>query len=166
MGHAVAGDDRGIDGIDIDHPASVIQSHIDAPEMSAFCEHPHGDRLKAFVRPSTNHLLRENHMDFLWRALGRRPNPSKTPVMLATNPTAAIALKAFLIRNPIAADDGHGLFGACVRNCETQPTEATGPSGHEGLLFALWKLRPRFTERGLIVRARRRRLPAVARFVH
>src|SRR5688572_11502068 len=102
-------------------------------------------------------------MDFLWSAFGTGTDTSKTSVMASTNPTPAVAEKAFLVGDPIATDEFYGFFAASVRNRETQPSQEARPA-HARLRVLFWKLRPRFTERGLLLQARRRLSPPVALF--
>src|SRR6476620_5436182 len=104
-------------------------------------------------------------MHFLRSAFRARSDTAATSVMAATYPTPAVAEEAFLVGDPIATDKFHGFFSTCVRNRETQPPQRAGPT-HARLRVLFWKLRPRFTERGLIVRARRRLSPSIALFRH
>src|SRR6185503_10621455 len=89
------------------------------------------------------------------------PDTAEASVMASTDPTPAIAEKAFLVGDPIATDERHGFFCAAVRNRKPQPPKGAGPA-HARLRVLFWKFRPRFTERGLIVRARRRLSPPIA----
>jgi hypothetical protein len=104
-------------------------------------------------------------MYFLGSAFGTSTDTAKTSVTTSTNPTSAIAEEAFLVGDPIATGERHSFFSTGIRNRETQPSQGTGPA-HARLRVLFWKLRPRFTERGLISRARRRLSPPIARPRH
>jgi hypothetical protein len=104
-------------------------------------------------------------MDFLWSAFGTSTDTAKTSVMASTNPSPTVAEKAFLVGDPVATDEFHGFFSVSIRNCESEPSHEARPT-HARLRVLFWKLRPRFTERGLMVRARRRLSPPVAPRAH
>src|SRR6187549_2769564 len=133
--------------------------------MAVFRQDPLCNRLELFIRPSADQFLGEIDMHFLRRTFGTGSETAQTSLMASTNPTPAVAEKAFLVGDPIAIDECHGFFSGSVRNRETQPSQEACPA-HARLRVLFWKLRPRFTERGLIVRARRRLSPPIAPFLH
>src|SRR5688572_20425926 len=102
MGYTVAGHDRSIDAIDIDHAAPVIQGHVNTPKVSVFRQHPLRYSLELSIGPSTDQFLREINMHFLGSAFCACSDTAETPVMTPTNPTPTVAEKAFLVGDPIA----------------------------------------------------------------
>jgi hypothetical protein len=78
--------------------------------MSAFREHPHRDRLKLLIRPPAQDFLRQINMDFFRSPFSARSNPSESSIISATNPTPTVALEAFLVGDPLSADEGHGFL--------------------------------------------------------
>src|SRR5687767_661675 len=115
--------------------------------MAIFRQHPLCNRLKLFIRPSADHFLGEINMHFLGGAFRAGPDTAEPSVVASTYPTPAVPEKAFLVGDPIATDERHSFFSTGSRNRETQPSQGTGPAHARLVLF--WKLRPRFTERGL-----------------
>ena len=82
MRHTIAGDNRRIDAIDINHAAPIIQGHINPPKMSVLREHPCRHGLKLLIGPVADQFLGEIHMHFLgarFAPVPIRPRPPSWP---------------------------------------------------------------------------------------
>src|SRR5690242_10917263 len=107
MRHTVASHNRGINVIDINDSSSIIQGHINPSKMAVFRQYPLRNCLELFIRPSADQFLGEVDMHFLRSAFRTGSDTSETSVMASTDPTAAIAKKAFRVGDPIATDERH-----------------------------------------------------------